>query len=361
MVLLACGVLALTGCSPGPLPTPEPTPEQYAEGTFLDATGEAAGIAVVTRYSPTEMGAGVWSVKTPDVGDLVMVAADRVIDLDETCFDAGIPLDGPTSFTLSQRTSYDLDDVLESGMRLAALALVHPTGRESGCGSELVAVANLDLGGGVPEAETLRVPAGTVVATGSFSDGTGRVTGDVTITSAGDYEFTVDITGYSSSESTGELWASGVGYAPGKHCIREPWHIDWGVPSGSTVEATISQEDPGFIDAIVVAVRADDPTPLCGYETVGVAALDWSLPDLRPGLVVRDQGAFTDAMGEVALGADGRPVSYRVEPSDRIEAISGRFALTMDEFIYLNPTEDITEMDPLIEYGESLNLAKDRR
>ena len=133
------------------------------------------------------------------------------------------------------------------------------------------------------------------------------------------------------------------------------------MPSGPTVEETISQEDPGFIDAIVVAVRAEDPTPLCAYQAVGVAALDWTLPDLRPGLVVRDQGAFTDAMGMVTLGADGRPVSYRVEPSDRIEAISGRFALTMDEFIYLNPTEDITEMDPLIEYGESLNLAKDRR
>jgi hypothetical protein len=360
MILLASFALALTACSASPLPTPEPTADHYAEGIFLDAAGEAAGIAVVTRYSPSEMVAGVWSVKTPDVGDLVMVAADRVIDLDETCFDAGIALDGPTSFTLSQRTSYDLDNVVESGMRLAALALVHPTGQESGCGNELVAVANLDLGGGVPEAETLRVPEGTVVASGSFADGTGHVTGDVTVTSAGDYEFTLEITGYSSSER-GELWAAGVGYPPGKHCISEPWHIDWGVPAGSAVEETIVQEDPGFIDAIVVAVRADDPTPLCGYETVGVAALEWSLPDLRPGLVVRDQGAFTDAMGKVALGSDGEPVSYRVEPSDRIEAISGRFALTMDEFIYLNPTEDITEMDPLIEYGESLNLSKDRR
>ncbi len=361
MMLLASVGLTLAACSPGPKPTPEPTPDHYAEGIFLDAAGEAAGIAVVTRYSPSEMVAGVWSVTTPDVGELVMVAADRVLDLDETCFDAGIALDGPTSFTISQRTSYDLDIVLEAGMQLAALALVHPTGRDSGCGNELVAVANLDLGGGVPEAETLRVPEGTVVATGSFTNGTGLVTGDVRVTSSGDYEFAVEITGYSSSEPAGELWASGVGYPPGKLCISEPWHIDWGAPTGAAVEETISEEDPGFIDAIVVAVRADKPTPLCGYETVGVAALDWSLPDLRPGLVVRDQGAFTDAMGKVTFGADGQPVTYRVEPSDRIEAISGRFALTMDEFIYLNPTEDITEMDPLIEYGELLNLAKERR
>jgi hypothetical protein len=240
-----------------------------------------------------------------------------------------------------------------------------------GAGAVLVGLATLLLAGcAAPDpdprptatdtvAGAIQMPDGVVVATGSFLDGVGHVTGDVTITSAGGYDFSLSITGFSSSVDTYDLSAIGRPVSEGERCFTEPWQLTWGTPRGETIEEVISRENPSFIDAIVVTTLPVESSEDCALEYVGYANLEWDIPDLWPDLVVTDSGPVEKAQGAVVAGEDGRHVSYEVAKDDVLARIAERLGVTEEQLEYLNPTADWT--GSFIQVGEILNLSKDDR
>ena len=63
------------------------------------------------------------------------------------------------------------------------------------------------------------------MATGTFTDAIGHVTGDVTIAAAADVTFVLSIAGFSSSIATAELSAGGDPITPDQRCFTEEWRM----------------------------------------------------------------------------------------------------------------------------------------
>ena len=89
---------------------------------------------------------------------------------------------------------------------------------------------------------------------------------------------------------------------------------------------------------------------------LGVAALTWALPDMRPGLTVTDTGTQPAAAGTVALIGDV-PSSYEVAGGDVLAAIGARFGVSTEDLIWLNPGRG----DRFALKGETLNLDRAAR
>ncbi len=214
----------------------------------------------------------------------------------------------------------------------------------------------------VPSTETVQLPEGQVVATGTFTDAVGRVTGDVTITAAADATFVLSIAGFSSSIATAELSASGEPLSPEQRCFTEEWRMGFGTPAGSDIELELPLDDPSFIAAISLTTLPEESSAGCPLEYVGYANLTWDIPDLRPDLVVGDSGPTDHAQGTVELGPDGAPRSYTTVEGDRLALIAKRLSISQDDLRYLNPTDNLFGATTLeVPAGEKLNLSKDDR
>ncbi len=214
----------------------------------------------------------------------------------------------------------------------------------------------------LPVGETVQLPEGQVVATGTFTHSTGQVTGDVTIAAASDSTFVLAIAGFSSSVATAELSASGEPILAGERCFTEPWRMGFGTHSGTDIELELPLDDPSFIAAIAVTTLPVESSADCALEYVGFANLTWDIPDLRPDLVVIDSGAGDNANGTVEFGADGTPVSYTASEGDRLNAIATRLGIASDDLRYLNPTHPVLSGSTLtVPAGEVLNLSKHER
>ena len=258
-------------------PTPKPTAVLLAQGEFQDAPGAAGGHVTLSRLPDDSVTAVFSDVTTPDVDDRLLMTADHAIDPGQTCLESGNQIPGPP-FEPGKEDVYILDPATTTPDLLAAYVIAHETGAETGCLVEIVAYANLDWGSAAPAADGIRMPAGVVVATGTFADAVGHVTGDVTITSAGGVDYVMSITGFSTSISTVDLSASRVAISPGETRFTEPWRIAWGTPSGSDIEETFSRADPTVIAAITVTTLPVESSIGCPLEYVGYANLTWDMP-----------------------------------------------------------------------------------
>jgi hypothetical protein len=223
-------------------------------------------------------------------------------------------------------------------------------------------VAQVPIESQTPSDGMVQLPAGLIVATGTFSDAVGQVAGDVTITSTEEATFLLEVAGFSSSIATAELSASDQPISDGQHCFTEPWRLGFGTHSGSDIEIELPIDDPSFISAIAVTTLPVESSTDCQLEYVGYANLTWDIPDLRPDLVVADSGPAENAMGSVELDSGGAPLSYTAVEGDRLNPIATRFGIEKDDLSYLNPTNPVFNgSSPTVPAGEVLNLAKDRR
>jgi hypothetical protein len=213
-----------------------------------------------------------------------------------------------------------------------------------------------------PAPEAIRVPEGDVVATGTFTDSSGHVTGDVTIAAAADTTFVLAVAGFSSSIATSELSASGEPISADQRCFTEPWRMGFGTPAGTEFELELPLDDPSFIASIAVTTLPAESSIDCALEYVGYANLTWDMPDLRPDLVIADKGEIEHAQGAVTLDSDGAPLSYTAVEGDRISLIAKRLGISQDDLRYLNPTDPLFGGSTLdVPAGEILNLSKDDR
>lgn len=214
----------------------------------------------------------------------------------------------------------------------------------------------------IPAADTIQLPEGQVVATGTFTDAIGHVTGDVTIAAAADETFVLSIAGFSSSIATAELSAGGEPITPDQRCFTEEWRMGLGTHTSADLELELPFDDPSFIASITVTTLPEESSDDCPLEYVGYANLTWDIPDLRPDLVVVDLGPREHAEGTVELDAAGAPLSYTTVEGDRLSLIAKRMGIGQDDLRYLNPTDNLFGGSALeVPAGEILNLSKDDR
>jgi LysM repeat protein len=244
------------------------------------------------------------------------------------------------------------------------------------------AVALLALGGcsssapaGTPASEAPETASGeghpvlapgTVVATGEFS-GDPRVTGrlSVVIGATGDYELHL-ASFVAASGVTPQLQVLADDLPVDGDCIDSDWRFGLGAVTSSEQTFVlggsddIGQGDLSFLREIAVTQSGASADSACPLPFIAHAPLDWTLPDMRPGLSVADSGAAVGAAGDVVL--QGRePLSYTVAAGDSLTAIAARFGIELDELFYLNPTRSPNPEGSTAFTGEVLNLSREDR
>lgn len=121
------------------------------------------------------------------------------------------------------------------------------------------------------------------------------------------------------------------------------------------------EEDPTYFDTVIMTHH--DPNSLaneCYVPVLSSAVLTWTLPDMRPGLVVADSRETSGARGQVKL-QDGAPLTYTVAPNDTAASVATRFGMTVDDLFYLNPIRTTIIEYPMLQIGELLNVSKEDR
>jgi LysM repeat protein len=209
------------------------------------------------------------------------------------------------------------------------------------------------------------VPPGTVVATGDIVSTDGTTGGSVQI---------VAIAGRSTSAFQlviPDFWTSLGGdsevVATPSRVADDITCLGTGLayPVGSlasirrtavSISNATTGGDPSFVDSLALVRPTDDPG--CVARVVALAQLRWSMPDLRPDIVVADAGAGEGATGAVSVGADGQPESYTVAEGDVLSSVAMRFGVGVDDLLYLNPARQPDPRDRTAHPGETLNLAK---
>ncbi|MDH6237123.1 LysM peptidoglycan-binding domain-containing protein [Cryobacterium sp. CG_9.6] len=92
---------------------------------------------------------------------------------------------------------------------------------------------------------------------------------------------------------------------------------------------------------------------------LGVATLEWTLPDMCPGLIVKDAGPRSGVNGDVTLASDGSPSTYQVAPNDSLSSIAARFGVNIADLVWLSPRRGGEDKEAQAE--ETLNLSRDER
>lgn len=204
---------------------------------------------------------------------------------------------------------------------------------------------------------------GKVVATGTLA---GDVAGTVTITATGDDGFGVRIDDLETElDGTLSAYLSTEPFVPDEYCASRRAGLHgfgdfaptptYSFALGGFGHGDSSWPDPGYLDDVVLT-RSGAPLEDCFYAVAAVAPLTWTMPDMRPGLVVTDAGSTGGARGDVEV-SDGVPIDYAVVDDDRLAEIAARFGITLDDLLYLNPARVVPGDDPALAYvGETLNL-----
>lgn len=203
-----------------------------------------------------------------------------------------------------------------------------------------------------------------VIATGTLPSATGEATGRITLTATGN-RVRATLTDFHSS-ATGQLDLQLSPNPVTAKCAADSWSFvmnavegeqdAWSLPIG--VAGGPFEVDPTYLHTAVLRVDADAGKPNddgCVYPVLAAATLNWSIPPTHAELTVSDHGRRAHAEGAVTT-TGGHPSTYTVAPGDTVEAILARFALTREQFGYLNPYDGAVET-PDLRYGTVYNLS----
>jgi hypothetical protein len=218
------------------------------------------------------------------------------------------------------------------------------------------------------QGEPVVLDAGTVVGTGRLTSVDGRTTGDVSIVADGSGTFVTTISRF-ASPSTGEAMINLASkpFTEEAYCANGFMIL----ADGPVVLATdmtwpnrfddLILGNPDFLDTLILTSNdGAAPRTGCFYPVIATAALSWSMPDVRPDLVVVDSGSTGGATGSV-LPVEGTPTSYTVAPGDVLKEIAARFGITVADLAYLNPNRAASTQGPGAQSGERINLDKKAR
>ncbi|WP_411720021.1 hypothetical protein [Mycetocola sp.] len=213
-----------------------------------------------------------------------------------------------------------------------------------------------------PAAEAPALEVGTIVATGRLV-GNDVISGDVEVRVTGNGTFEVRLIDFRSEHNGDvELRVSPHVVEPGSECTSSIMAVSYGHLAETHPNFALLRDfthgDPSFLDTVIITHR--DPAAIddgCVIPVLSSAVLTWTLPDMRPGLVVHDSGRTGGASGIVTI-VDGEPRNYTVAPDDLIVEVTARLGITVDDLFYLNPT---TLGSHELRAGDVLNLSKAHR
>ncbi|MET0480188.1 MAG: hypothetical protein ABWZ69_02410 [Mycetocola sp.] len=205
----------------------------------------------------------------------------------------------------------------------------------------------------------------SVVATGRLV-GSDSISGDVDVRVTGKGTFELRLIDFRSDHAGDvELRVSPHVVPPGSECTTSIMTMSYGNLPAETQQAFPLPKDfthgnPSFLDTVIISHF--DPVASqngCYVPILSSAILTWTLPDLRPGLVVADTGKTGGATGDVTFtGTD--PLAYTVARNDLAAEVAARFGITVSDVFYLNPTR-LNGTQSLLQTGEVLNLSKAHR
>lgn len=225
------------------------------------------------------------------------------------------------------------------------------------------AVASVD-----EEPQPVVLDPGTVVATGELKSLDGLSSGHVSVVSAADGEFDLVIDDFVSPITNLVVNVTSEPFTEAGYCAQTQiiYVLNTTQPAPRLV-ARIGEgdyqlmDDPSFLDTVLLTVNeADAPRTGCFYSVFASTELDWTMPDLRPDLVVADTGYTGGATGLVEMHGE-RIGSYTVAAGDVFAEIAARFDITVDDLLYLNPGR-IADGDPALAFvDEVFNLDTETR
>ncbi|MFJ3380728.1 hypothetical protein ACIPJ2_09995 [Curtobacterium sp. NPDC090217] len=206
--------------------------------------------------------------------------------------------------------------------------------------------------------------AGTVVLDTDLATADGRASIHLQVVATGNDDYVVQTSAYRSTlgqplaiffrqfdERVGDTISDGVSFG----------YDAWGAP-GETAQVPDQQfrlqeagDDPSFLRTAVLVDRPETSP----WTVLGVARLDWHVPDRHPGLTVHDSGQRPGATGTVE-SIDGMPRWYHVADGDTLDAIGHRFGVTVADLRYLSARQALGLAYDL-RAGETLNLDRARR
>jgi hypothetical protein len=247
---------------------------------------------------------------------------------------------------------------------VVALALL------SGCTVVTPAVTEPDTAPVNGESSTMsrapiRLDNGTVVATGELVSVDNLTSGDVSIVAVAGGEFQLEVDNFVSPPGT-DLIAnlSAEPFTEAAYCdggfmmlmlndFSPATSVSTDIPFGE-----ITLGNPDFLDSLVITLNDPDaPRTGCFYSVLATAEVNWTMPDLRPDLAVKDSGPTGGASGPVTEGDHGIGSYEVVDGGDVLDEIAARFGISVLDLMYLNPARDKGQQR-LAFAGEIFNLDK---
>ena len=190
-----------------------------------------------------------------------------------------------------------------------------------------------------------------------------RISGDVDVRVTAQGSWELRLRNFRSAID-GDLrlrWLSEV-VPPGEKCAPPVMGVSHSnLSPGDHHAFPFTRADPSFLETVIITTFDLEGAESGCYDPILASTiLTWTLPDMRPGLVLVDSGKTGGANGDVTL-LDGTPLAYTVAADDLAVEVAARFGITVEDLFYLNPTRRLTLADPGIEIGEVLNLSKAHR
>jgi hypothetical protein len=241
------------------------------------------------------------------------------------------------------RIGRDMAGIAAALAVLCSLAACTPTVSSGGTerASAVPAAATVDA---APTSRPLTLEPGLTVATGQLQSADGLSSGRVSVVSAPDGEFDLVIDDFASPVTSISLNVTTEPFTEAGYCAAA--QVVWVLEPPQAAPRIVARiglgdeqimDDPSFLDTVLLTVNeADAPRTGCFYPVFASTDLVWTMPDLRPDIVVADSGPTGGAMGEVEMHGD-RVGSYTVAPGDLLPEIAARFGITVDDLLYLSP------------------------
>jgi len=245
-----------------------------------------------------------------------------------------------------------------AGLSLAALLLTGCTAAQPS--SIDLADAAADVEPGITQTRVQEIPEG-VVATGTFVSNARGVGGEISIVHDGQ-DFALDVSAVTFTSHTNALLGLTDDTLEVGDCLGESAQAIVSLEQ-PVLELPEFEGDPSFFDSAVIVDYGDGTVDAsgCARRILAAAPLQWTVPDMRPGLAPVDAGETKGAAGYVAMSEDGFPGSYTTASGDNLLAVATRFGMTVDDLNWLNPCRPGAYTRSEAYEGEVLNLSKAAR